>query len=77
MIHSEKDINTEYSDPKRSEWVIKIRPALRKTKLKALVKACGKELSRREIIELRAGRSKPHRKTLEVVVGVLKKLKLI
>jgi hypothetical protein len=77
MIHSEKDINTEYSDPKRSEWVIKIRPALRKTKLKALVKACGKELSRREIIELRAGRSKPHRKTLELVVGVLKKLKLI
>ena len=46
-------------------------------KLKALVKACGNKLSRREIIELRAGRSKPHRKTLELVVGVLKKLKLI
>jgi hypothetical protein len=36
------------------------------------------KLSRREIIELRAGRStKLHRKTQELLVSILKKLKLI
>jgi hypothetical protein len=74
MVHSEKDINTEYSDPKRSEWVIKIQPALKKVSLINLVKACRNRLSRREIIELRAGRSKPHRKTLELLKGILVKL---
>jgi hypothetical protein len=43
------------------------RRALKKPKLRALVKACGKLLSRRELIELRAGRSKPHRKTKELL----------
>jgi hypothetical protein len=74
MVHSEKDINTEYSDPKRSEWVIKIQPALKKVSLINLVKACRNRLSRREIIELRAGRSKPHRKTPELLKGILVKL---
>jgi len=33
---------------------------------------CKNKISRREIIELRAGRSKPHRSTLEQVVSTLK-----
>jgi hypothetical protein len=77
MVHSGQNVYTEYDDPRLTEWIAKFQPALKKVKLKVLVKACGKKLSRREIIELRAGRSKPHRKTLELVVGVLKKLKLI
>ncbi len=77
MVHSEQNVYTEYADPRRTEWIIKIRPALKKTKLKALVKACGKSLSRREIIELRAGRKKPHRKTQELLVDILKRLKLV
>jgi len=61
-------------DPKRTEWITKIQPALRKTKLAVLVKACRKRLSRREIIELRAGRKKPHRKTQELLKSVLARL---
>jgi hypothetical protein len=52
-------------------------PALKKPKLRALVKACGKLLSRRELIELKAGRSKPHRRNQELLVAILKKLELI
>ena len=74
LVHSERNVYTEYSDPKRSEWITKIQPALKKASLLALVKACGKRLSRREIIELRACRKKPHRKTRELLESILKRL---
>ena len=77
MMHVEQNVYTAYADPKRTGWITKIQPALKKVKLVVLVKACGKRLSRREIIESRAGRKKPHRKTQELLVGILKKLKLI
>jgi hypothetical protein len=77
MVHAEQNVYTEYADPKRSEWIAKIQPALKKAKLKELVRTCGGQPSRREIIELRAGRSKPHRKTQEQLVVILKKLGLI
>jgi hypothetical protein len=63
--------------PKRNEWIIKIRPALQKPELKMLVAACENKLSRREIIELRAGRSKPHRRTQELLQSILKGLGLL
>jgi hypothetical protein len=74
MVHSDQDVYTEYADPRRSEWIIKIRPALRKPKLEVLVEACGKRLCRREIIELRAGRKKPHRRTQQLLESILKRL---
>ncbi len=74
MVHSEQNVYTEYADPKRSEWINKIQPALKKPPLSVLVKECGTRLSRREIIELRAGRSRPHRKTQELLASILKKL---
>jgi hypothetical protein len=77
MVHSENNVYTEYADPKQSEWVTKLQPALKRAKLRKLIRECGKRLSRREIIELRAGRSKPHRKTRELLGGILKNLKLI
>ena len=78
MVHSEQNVYTEYPDPKRSEWIAKIQPALKSVKLRTLVEACGKRPSRRELIELRAGRAKkPHRKTKELLVAILKKLGLI
>jgi hypothetical protein len=43
-------------------------------KLEVLVEACGKRLSRREIIELRAGRKKPHRGTQELLKSILEKI---
>ena len=66
LVHSEQNVYTEYADPKRTAWVIKIQPALKKPKLKVLVDACENQISRRELIELRAGRSKPHRKTQRI-----------
>jgi hypothetical protein len=74
IVHSEHNIYTEYADPRRSEWITKIQPALKKTKLRILVKACENKLSRREIIELRAGRKRPHRKTQELLKSVLMRL---
>jgi hypothetical protein len=75
--HSVSNVYTEYADPKRSEWITKIQPALKKAKLKVLVATCAGQLSRREIIELRAARSKPHRKTQELLAAILKRLKPI
>jgi len=75
-VHSEETVYTEYADPTRNEWTTKIQPALKKAPLSALVKECGKSLSRRELIELRAGRSKPHRKTQDLLVSILKGLAL-
>lgn len=77
LERSEKNVYTEYDDPKRSEWVTKLQPAMKRAKLRQLIRECGKKLSRREIIELRAGRKKPRRKTQELLVDILKELKLI
>jgi hypothetical protein len=74
LVHSEQDVYTEYADPKRSEWITKVQPALMKPPLGVLIKECETRLSRREIIELRAGRSRPHRKTQELLESILKKL---
>jgi hypothetical protein len=78
LEHSEKNVYTVYDDPRRTEWIVKIQPALKRAKLKVLVRACGERFSRPGLIKLRAGRIRnPHRKTQELLVGVLKKLKLI
>jgi len=74
MVHSEQNVYTDYADPRRTEWITKIQPALKKPKLEVLVEACGKRLCRREIIELRAGRKKPHRKSQELLASILEKL---
>ena len=74
LEHSEKNVYTEYVDPNRTVWLTKLQAALKKAKLKALLKACGKRLSRREIIELRAGRKKPHRRTQQLLESILRRL---
>jgi hypothetical protein len=51
-----------------------MQPALKKVALKVLVKECGERLSRRELIELRADRKRPHRKTQELLESILKRL---
>jgi hypothetical protein len=63
--------------PRRTDWIVKIQPALRKAKLWVLEKSCETLLSRRELIELRAGRSQPHRRTQDLLVSILKKLGLL
>jgi hypothetical protein len=75
LIHSEKSVYTEYVNPRRDDWAVKILPALKKARLKVLVKMSG--LSRRALIDARAGRSRPHRKNRELLVSVLRKLSLV
>jgi DNA polymerase III epsilon subunit-like protein len=75
MIHSAQNVYTEYPDPRRDEWATKIQPALKKAPLKLLVKMSG--MSRRALIDARAGRSRPHRINREKLVSILKKLGLI
>ena len=77
MVRSEQNVYTEYADPKQTEWITKIQPALKKPKLEVLVEACGKRLCRREIIELRADRKKPHRRTQQLLESILKGLGLL
>ncbi len=69
--HSEVGVYTEYIDPKRTEWATKIQPVLGKLSLQLLVKLCGNRISRRELIELRAGRSRPHRKNRELLTAII------
>jgi len=74
LIHSEQNVYTEYPDPRRDEWQTKTRPALKGICLKLLVKECKAKLSRRALIDLRAGRSKPRRKNQEMLAVVVTKL---
>ena len=71
LMHSEQNVYTEHADPKRDEWTTKILPVLKNFRLGVPVKMCRGLLSRRAIIDLRAGRSRPHprnRKFLESII---------
>jgi hypothetical protein len=76
MEHSDKVVYTEYVDPKRDEWTTKIQPALQQVPLKLLVRECVGLLSRRTLINSRAGRSRPHRKNQAKLADVLKRVDL-
>jgi hypothetical protein len=71
LIHSEKSVYTEYVNPKHDEWTTKVWPALNEVPLRILVKKCQGQLSRRALIDLRAGRSRPHRRNLDMLKDVL------
>jgi hypothetical protein len=75
LIQSAQNVYTEYPDPSRDAWDTVIRPALKIPGLDLLVKLSG--LSRRMLIDSRAGRSNPHRKNRELLTSILRKLVLI
>jgi hypothetical protein len=69
MIQSAEKVYTGYPDPRRDEWQTKILPAIKKLPLGELVKRTG--LSRRALIDWRAGRSRPHSRNRERLTAVL------
>jgi hypothetical protein len=69
LEHSERNVYTEYSDPRRDEWQTKILPALRKMSLGFLVEAS--TMSSRELKYIRAGHSRPHRKNRELLKALV------
>ena len=72
LIHSEPNVYTVYPDPQHDEWTVKILSVLKKVPLETLVKMSG--MSRRALLDLRAGRSRPHRQNQELLVQILKRL---
>jgi hypothetical protein len=71
IVHSGEDVYTEYADSRRDEWTQKILPALKQIRLRVLVQKLRGRLSRRAIIDLRAGRSRPRRRTLLLLAAVV------
>jgi hypothetical protein len=73
LIHSAESVYTLYSDPRRDEWQTKVLTVLKKIPLAVLAKMSS--LSRRELSNIKAGRSRPHRKNQELLVGIVRKLR--
>jgi hypothetical protein len=74
LEHSQQNVYTEYPDPGRDEWETKIRPALRDAKLADLVRLCKGVISRRALIDMRAGRSRPHSKHRKLLLSILNEM---
>jgi hypothetical protein len=74
LVHSEQSVYTEFPDPRRDEWQTKIIPALKQRRLSDLVEQCRGKLSRRALIDIRAGRSRPHRKNQELLASIVNRL---
>lgn len=72
LVHSANEAYTEYHDPRRSEWQTSILPRLKAARLCVLVAKTG--LSKRALINLRAGRSLSHTKNQELIVAALKEM---
>jgi hypothetical protein len=66
---------TEYPDPRRDEWPMKILPALKNLPLSVLMKESG--ISRSALFEVLAGRSRPHPKNQERLKSIVQNLGLI
>lgn len=77
LVHSDLNVYTGYVDPRRDEWTTTLLPALKNVSLGLLQEKCKGFLSRRAIIDLRAGRSRPHRKNREQLEGIARQLGLI
>jgi len=73
LIHDEQEVISEYPDPKRSEWLTEIVPALAKIPLPWLIAESG--MSRRELQRIRAGQQVPHRKNREKLISLLQRWK--
>jgi hypothetical protein len=75
IVHAEQNVYTEYPDPRRDEWLTRLLPALKVARLADLIIETG--MSKRALLDLRAGRSRPHAKNLAVIRRALQKLNLI
>lgn len=69
LIHSAQSVYTEYPDPRRDEWQTKTVPALKRIPLSQIEKLSG--MSRSALKEIRAGRSRPHKKNREMLKRIV------
>jgi hypothetical protein len=71
MVHSAEAVSTEYPDPRRDVWQTKILPALREAPRQLLIRESG--MSRRALMDLCAGRRRPHRKNQQKLTSLLRR----
>jgi hypothetical protein len=79
LMHSEQSVYTEYGDPSRDEWAVRVLPALKKILKKIPVSDVLKEsrMSRSALFEILAGRSQPHPKNQKRLAEIVRKLGMI
>lgn len=70
LEQSPENVYTEYPDPRRDEWQTEILCALKTLPLPGLVKESG--LSRRALLDIRAGRSRPHLKNQKCLTAIVR-----
>ena len=70
LEQSPESVYTEYPDPRRDEWQTEILRVLKTLPLSRLVKETG--LSRRALLDIRAGRSRPHPKNHECLTAIVR-----
>jgi hypothetical protein len=75
--HEESDVYTEYRDPRRSRWNTIVLPAVKKAPLVTLERMCKGRLSRRALIDIRAGRSTPHRRNQQLLEDLVRRLGIL
>ena len=66
LVQDEDEVYKEYPDKRRDQWQTKILPMLQSMKLADLIRLVP-QMSRRALIDLRAGRSRPHAKNEKVL----------
>jgi hypothetical protein len=72
LVHDEQNVYTVYDDPRRSHWQTKVLPAVKQVSLAMLVDACREKLSRRALIDIRAGRSRPHVRNQRLLESIVR-----
>lgn len=72
LVHALQNVYTEYPDPRRDEWQTMVLPVIKKARLSQLVSMTG--ISRSELQEIRAGRSRPRLKNQDLLANVARKL---
>ena len=73
LVHDGELVYTEYCDQARDEWITKLLPSLKKLPLAVLITRI--LFSRRALIDLRAGRRRPHSKNQKLIETVLERLR--
>ena len=75
LIHDEKNVYTDYTDPRRGYWDRVVVPALRKLPLNVWERETGK--GRRILIDARRGRRRPQRKHQELLTAIVRQFGLL
>jgi len=76
-VRYEENAYTTHPDRHRSEWATKTLPAVKRAPLALLETACKGRLSRRALIDIRAGRAVPHKAYQQLLASVVRQLGLL